>query len=113
MARATDAVFLHSHYFVEGAAKSAHAQSFFEPSGDIRARIGDREIVLHCRAYGQAKRGSFIGGAAPFSYWMEKEDILAALRHAGLDDILIGSDDPGNPNGPAMFLLARRGLTAV
>ena len=108
MARVTGAVFLHSHYFLEGAARSAHARSFFEPSRNVRARLGDREIVLHCRAYGQPKRGSFIGGAAPFSYWMEKDDILAAIRHAGFDEILIGSDDPGNPNGPALFLLARR-----
>lgn len=109
IARVTDAVFLHTHYFTaEAAARSAHAQSFFEPPRDVRARIGGREVTLHFKAYGQPKRGDFSGGPAAFSYWMEKDDILAALGDAGFDDVRIGTDDPGNPNGPALFLLARR-----
>jgi hypothetical protein len=108
IARVTDVVFLHSHYFVEGAAASAHAESFFEPLRNRRERVGDREVTLHFRGYGQAKRGSFVGGPAGYSYWMEKDDIFAAFRQAGFAEILVGSDDPGNPNGPALFCLAKR-----
>jgi SAM-dependent methyltransferase len=109
IARVTDAVFLHTHYFThEGTARSPHAESFFEPRGDVAARVGDRNVRLHYKAYGQEKRGVFSGGPAGYALWMEKDDIFAALRHAGFDDIQVGNDDPGNPNGPAMFLLARR-----
>jgi len=108
IARVTDTVFLHTHYFVEGAAASAHARSFFEPARDVRARAGGREITLHYKAYGQLKRGAYSGGPAGYAYWLERDDILAALRDAGFGKIQIGNDDPGNPNGPALFLLARR-----
>jgi SAM-dependent methyltransferase len=109
VARVTDTVFLHTHYYApEIAASSAHAYSFFEPRRNRTARVDGREITLHYKAYGQLKRGSFSGGPAEYSYWLEKEDIFAALRARGFADIQVGADDPGNPNGPAMFCLARR-----
>jgi SAM-dependent methyltransferase len=108
IARVTDRVFLHSHYFVAGAAQSAHAESFFDSSRNRLARVGGRQITLHYKAYGQLKRGCFSGGAADYAYWLEKDDMFAALRAAGFTEIVVGNDDPGNPNGPALFCLARR-----
>jgi hypothetical protein len=109
IARATDAIFIHTHYYApQIESSSPHAWSFFEPGRNRVARVDGREITLHCKAYGQLKRGSFSGGPADHAYWMEKDDLLAWLRGRGFADIQIGADDPGNPNGPAMFLLARR-----
>jgi SAM-dependent methyltransferase len=109
IARVTDVVFIHTHYYApEISASSAHAYSFFEPSRNRTARIDGRDATLHYKAYGQLKRGTFSGGAADYSYWLERDDIFAALRSRGFTDIQIGADDPGNPNGPAMFCLARR-----
>ena len=109
IARVTDMIFLHTHYYApEIAASSAHAYSFFEPSRNRRARAGDREVTLHYKAYGQSKRGGFSGGPAEYSYWLEKDDLFAALGAHGFSDIQVGADDPGNPNGPALFCLARR-----
>jgi SAM-dependent methyltransferase len=115
ISRVTDVVFIHTHYYApEIAASSPHAYSFFEPgrnrTASLPAAAGDRgrSLTLHYKAYGQLKRGSFSGGPAGHSYWMEKDDIFAALRAAGFEDIQVGADDPGNPNGPAMFFLARR-----
>jgi hypothetical protein len=109
IARATDTIFLHTHYYdrrIESS--SAHAYAFFEPSRNRTARIGDRDRTLHYKAYGQAKRGQFSGGPSDHAYWMEKDDLFAWLRAAGFSDIQVGADDPGNPNGPALFCLARR-----
>jgi hypothetical protein len=109
ISRVTDAVFLHTHYYAPRiAVSSPHAYSFFEPTRNRTARVNGRDVPLHYKAYGQLKRGTFSGGPADHSYWMEKEDIFAALRANGFSDIQIGADDPGNPNGPAMFCLARR-----
>jgi hypothetical protein len=109
IARVTDAVFVHTHYYLEeSATKSAHRFSFFEPARDRVVPIGTRSATLHYKAYGQLKWRDFVGGAAEYAYWLEKEDLFAALRDAGFDDIQLGTDDPGNPNGPALFLLARR-----
>ncbi len=111
----TDAVFIHTHYYApQIAASSPHAFSFFEPARDRIAGIAPGAgadgpfATLHYKAYGQLKRGPFSGGPAEHSYWMEKDDIFAALRARGFNDIQVGVDDPGNPNGPAMFCLARR-----
>jgi hypothetical protein len=105
MSRVTDVIFLHTHYYAPRLAESsAHASSFFEPWRD-RTEEGAR---LHYKAYGQVKRGGFSGGPAGYAYWMERDDIFAALRRHGFADIQIGVDDPDNPNGPAMFCLARR-----
>lgn len=109
IARVTDVVFLHTHYYAPAiAASSAHAYSFFEPSRNRRERVDGREVTLHCKAYGQLKRGGFSGGAAEYSYWLERDDLFAALGAHGFADIQVGADDPGNPNGPALFCLARR-----
>jgi len=105
----TGVVFIHTHYYsAEIASSSPHAFSFFEPARDEIRRVDGREMRLHCRAYGQLKRGAFSGGPAGYAFWMEKADIFAALRARGFTDIQVGADDPGNPNGPAMFFLARR-----
>ena len=110
IARVTDAVFIHTHYYSDGiAASSPHAYSFFEPGRDETRHVDGREVRLHYKAYGQLKRGAFSGGPAEYAWWMEKEDIFAVLRGRGFTDIQVGADDPGNPNGPAMFFLARRG----
>lgn len=109
MARVTDAIFIHTHYYdARIAASSPHAYSFFEPSRNTTARIDGRDATLHYKAYGQLKRGDFSGGPADYSYWMEKDDLFAWLRSRGFADIQVGADDPGNPNGPALFCLARR-----
>jgi len=109
IAGVTDTVFIHTHYYTSQIeASSPHAWSFFEPAHNRVERIDGREIVLHRKAYGQIKRGAFSGGPADYAYWMEKDDLFAWLRGRGFTDIQIGADDPGNPNGPALFLLARR-----
>jgi SAM-dependent methyltransferase len=109
IARVTDVVFIHTHYYAPAiATSSAHAYSFFEPSRNRSARVDGGEVTLHYKSYGQLKRGTFSGGPAGYSYWLERDDIFAALRARGFTDIQVGADDPGNPNGPALFCLARR-----
>jgi hypothetical protein len=109
MAAVTDTIFIHTHYYDRAhRGASPHALSFWEPWRDRVATIGGRAITLHCKAYGQPKRAGFSGGPRPHAFWLEKDDLFAALRHVGFDGITVGVDDPGNVNGPALFCLARR-----
>ena len=109
IARVTEAVFIHTHYYLEAsAARSAHRWSFFEPWRDRIERVGGRSVTLHYRAYGQSRRRDFAGGSADYAYWLEKDDLFATLREAGFREIHLGVDDPGNPNGAALYCLACR-----
>ena len=109
IARVTDAVFIHTHYYLEASASlGAHRWSFFEPWRDRIDRVGARAVRLHYRAYGQTRRHDFAGGSADYAYWLERDDLFAALHDAGFREIRVGVDDPGNPNGAALYCLAWR-----
>ncbi|MFN8487783.1 MAG: hypothetical protein U0350_09345 [Caldilineaceae bacterium] len=65
--------------------------------------------TLHRYEYGAALDwGGFCGGPRPHCYWMEREEILACLRHFGFPHIRIGCDDPNHPHGPAFAVVASR-----
>jgi hypothetical protein len=53
---------------------------------------------------------SFCGGSQPFSHWMSREDILAALRFFGFKNIAIcdSLDQLAHQNGPCFCLVAQR-----
>ena len=50
----------------------------------------------------------FAGGTGEFSHWLNRADLLGALRHAGLAEIVVGEEDLGHPNGPCISLVAHR-----
>jgi hypothetical protein len=50
----------------------------------------------------------YCGGSERFSYWLGRDDILAALVHFGLTDVPIGFEQPDHPNGPSFALVALR-----
>ena len=51
---------------------------------------------------------TYCGGGAGFSYWLEREDLLAALPRFGLTDVTVAFEDVDHPNGPCLALAARR-----
>ena len=50
----------------------------------------------------------FAGGTEEFSHWLSRADLLGALRHAGLAEIVVGEEDLEHPNGPCISPAARR-----
>lgn len=73
------------------------------------AQHGGFRHTLYPHRYRDARdKPGFCGGAAPTSSWMSREDILRALEHFGFTDLRLGSEDPGQRNGPAFTVLARR-----
>ncbi len=110
IARITDTIFLHTHYYDRNLIrKKRELNKNFVPSKDIKDEFGGFRARLYYRSYTAEMSGEyFAGGAAEYSYWMEKQDILRCLRHYGYAHIDTMIDDPTNPNGPGMVIMARR-----
>lgn len=103
-----DAVYVWTHYYDESLIRSNAAQAHrFGASADLEWG-GFRARGIH-RSYGaQAWNPLHLGGEAPYSYWLTRDDILSAFRFHGFTDIAIGPEDLRHPAGPAFCLLARR-----
>ena len=99
-------VFLWTHYYDEALLRKNSAQFHrFGPATDLEWK-GFRARGYR-RSYGaQAWNPLHLGGQASYSYWLTRDDILAALRHFGLTDIRIGPEDLAHPAGPAFCLVA-------
>jgi hypothetical protein len=117
IAARTNAVYIWTHYFSEEAMPPGDRRrvAFRSPKPprqeNIReVRFHGLDLTLRERSYHKAWEDSaFCGGPIDLHYWMEKSEILAALRALGFDDIRVAHDDPEHVNGPAMSIFARRG----
>ena len=116
MAERTDALYIWTHYFDEAEM----------PPGDLR-RVAfttqeppHREIIetaelngvrmdLHLRSYYEAwTKAKYCGGPRDRHFWLEKAQLIAALKALGFDDLSFAHEDPGHVNGPAISIFARR-----
>jgi Protein of unknown function (DUF1698) len=109
MQKVADTLFVWTHYYEPTVIPSnpGLAQHFNSRKNIFAEYLGYR-VEYFYRSYLESKGAVFSGGPEDFSYWMRKEDIFGFLRSVGYDTITIGVDHPRNPNGPAMFFLARR-----
>jgi len=109
MGKHTNAFYLWTHYMSDAAM----------PQDDPRrgALIGDIEVHdfhglpvrLSKRSYYGAWRDkSFCGGVHDIHRWIEKDDLVAAIRALGFTDVRIAHDEPDHRNGPAFSVFARR-----
>lgn len=55
-----------------------------------------------------ARLAGFWGGTQPYSLWLPREDLLAALAHFGWRDVEIAFEEKHHPHGPALALVATR-----
>lgn len=109
MAKKTKSVLLWTHYVSDAAM----------PKGDPRREVflGEPEIIerngMQLRQYrrsywGAWKDKAFCGGMHDLHRWLEKDDIIAYLKHLGFDDIRISADQPDHQNGPSFLVFARQ-----
>jgi hypothetical protein len=106
----TDTIFLHTHYFDDARIRQNDSLARnFQSGKDLQADFDGFRARLHYRSYKTELSGEyFAGGMADYSYWMEKEDIFKCLQHFGFAHFDTMIDDPTNPNGPGMVIMARR-----
>lgn len=108
LARLTDRVFIWTHYYVkERLAAIDHMKHRF--GEEKHAEVDGFRHTLHRYDYGDfLDTTRFAGGSEQFSHWLDREDLLGALRHAGFTDIRVGEEDVAHTNGPSISLVAAR-----
>jgi hypothetical protein len=108
----TDALFLWTHYMSERAMPpSDPRRSVFRKSVD-RQHFHGIDVRLYPRSYHRAEENaSFCGGLYDDHRWIERDDLLAALRALGFDSLEVAHEHADHPNGPSFSVLARRSRT--
>ena len=98
-------LFLWTHYFGANHITRKIRQRRFDEARVVRTEGFEHRLYRH--KYGIALRfRDFIGGTAPTSSWLPREDLLGALEHFGWTDIKIGFEAKDHPHGPALALTA-------
>lgn len=106
LCRRTRALFLWTVYW-DPAFNKANPERPAGTAGLQHAEHSSFRHTLHRHDYGEGvDYGSFWGGPQPFSNWMEKDEILAALSHFGFSRQIVELES--NPNGSALRLVATR-----
>jgi hypothetical protein len=109
IAGVTDKAFFWTHYYdADVIDKDPTVRARFSPAAP--ATHDGLSFPVHRYSYGSEALSSqtFCGGSAEFSYWMERDDILACLRHYGFTEIEIEFDHADHQNGPSFAILAER-----
>lgn len=99
VARTTDRCFVWTHVF-----RPDHQRV---PYRCVRHAVGGYEASYWSHDYGD-KTAGFWGGNRSSASWLEREELLGAFRHFGLDEIVVHRDDTTSPNGPNITFSARR-----
>jgi hypothetical protein len=108
LAKAGDRIFIWTHYYdKDRLAAISHMKHRF---GETRvAEYEGFRHTLHRYNYGDfLDTTRFAGGSEDHSNWLDREELLGALRHAGFTDITIGQEEPDHTNGPCINLVARK-----
>ncbi len=101
-------LFLWTHVYDEDVVS---ASELLRPrfSGQEVATYGGFEHVLHRFNYESALQlNGFCGGGAPYSNWLSRGHLFAALEHFGWRVEQVGFDQLDHPHGPALALVAGR-----
>jgi len=109
IARISDHVYIWTHFFdKERIEKIAHMRHRFASDGLPAQHAGLQHTLYHYNYGDFLETGRFAGGSQDFSHWLSQEDLMRALRHAGLTDITVGLVELEHTNGPTIRLVASR-----
>jgi hypothetical protein len=101
---ATDRCFVWSHYYDA----ERHPPALFQPTTVERSGM----TVTHwTHTYGD-RGANFWGGIDLSAVWLERECLLNAFKHFGLDQVHIIEDTRDHPHGAAMSFTAQRASRA-
>jgi hypothetical protein len=101
-------VYLWTHYYdAERVPNAPHLKGRF--ADPVAQEFGGFTAEVHPHRYLLDRfKTDFFGGPAPYSCWLTRDTILAALKHYGFDDVTVGCEQPDHRYAPALALVARR-----
>lgn len=106
LAARCERVFLWTHYFDAERLEIAVSAPRFARAHS--SEIAGFECELHTQRYPSSPFSSFFGGSAATSCWLTREGLFAALNHFGFRTTAVGFDEPDNPSGPSIAIVASR-----
>lgn len=110
LASRTDRLYLWTHVVDEVAMPVGDARRAHLTAPERRTWLG-RDVSLHPRPYGDVTSSTFCGGMDAVPRWMDKDDLLWALKQLGFDNVVVAHEAPDDQHGPALSILARRSPT--
>jgi GT2 family glycosyltransferase/glycosyltransferase involved in cell wall biosynthesis len=107
----TDKIFLWTHYYDDSLLATSHRGEFFPENNLTEIRFGE-SYLLHWRTYQLEKLKDGLPllygrGQLPYSFWMEREDIIRMLKAMGFQFIRI-HEDKKLDDMPVISLFAER-----
>jgi hypothetical protein len=107
----TDKIFLWTHYYDDSLLATSHREEFLPESNVTETRF-DQSYLLHWRTYQLEKLKDGLPllygrGQLPYSFWMEREDIIRMLKAMGFQSIRIQADTKLD-DMPVISLFAER-----
>lgn len=108
LCKATDKLFIWSHYYDAGIIRQRADAHLFAPETVVRS--GSYQCGGSVRTYPREALDwkGFSGGSTPYSVWLTRDGILGFLRERGFGTIAVEFEQRDHPNGPALALCARR-----
>ncbi|MBU3890147.1 MULTISPECIES: bifunctional 2-polyprenyl-6-hydroxyphenol methylase/3-demethylubiquinol 3-O-methyltransferase UbiG [unclassified Methylosinus] len=108
IAQRASAVFIWTHVVSEAMPVSDPRRSVM---ADVPEEHSFHGVVVRAypRSYVKTQSNpAFCGGMRDDHRWLDKDDLIAALRALGFDDIRTNHDEPDHVYGPAVSIFARR-----
>jgi len=101
-------IFIWTHYYNEEVIKQHPVfSSMF--TDVVQQDYQGFKHTLYRRQYETALEWQgFCGGNAPHSFWMQRNEILAALSYFGFENIRVNFEDINHANGPSFAIIADR-----
>ncbi len=107
-AKASDQLFIWTHYYDQAIISGEPKLAYRLSNGTPAEYEGFRHTLYRQEYKAALKWGGFCGGSETSSNWLSREDILACIKHFGLNNIQINFDHTNHPNGPSFALTATR-----
>lgn len=108
LGRACDGLYLWTHYydaaFVPG---RPNVDARFEPP--VTRTVEGFTHVVHPYVYQHERfQATFCGGVQRSAMWLDRETLIAALRHVGFREVTTAFEEPAHIHGPSLALVARK-----
>jgi hypothetical protein len=109
VAKRTDAAYFWTHVVTEEAMPPSDPRRLvIDPIVEIHDFHGV-QVRAYRRTYANAEESvAFCGGMTDEHRWLHRDDLLAALKVVGFNDIRLAHDEPDHRFGPALSIFARK-----
>jgi hypothetical protein len=108
LARVCDGLYLWTHYYdAHFIVRRPNVDARFEPL--VARTVHGFEHAVYPYFYDAERyRPSFCGGPLTSSVWLDRDTLVAALRHVGFTQVATAFEEPDHIHGPSMALVARK-----